>query len=140
MPFQEKSAWIMSLALLVGGIFYFGVVAAMSWAIGQLAPPILPLIAVYTAILVIIAVLGHVVVAVLAPRDANAPHDERDRAVIVRAGHWSGYLFGVGVILSLGLYLFSYDGNLLFYCVFASLMISQLFEYAAQIFFYRRGI
>lgn len=68
MPFQEKSAWIMSLALLLGGIFYFRVVVAMSSEIGEL------------------------------------------------------------------------DGNLFFYSVFASLMISQLVEYGMQIFLYRTTV
>jgi len=138
--FQEKSAWIMSLALLVGGVFYFGVVAAMSSAIGKLAPPILPIVAVYTGILVLIAIVGHIVAAVCAPRDASAPLDERDRTVTSRAGHRSGYVFGIGAILSLGFYLFTYDGNLLFYGVFASLMISQLVEYGMQIHLYRTTV
>lgn len=43
-------------------------------------------------------------------------------------------------MLSLGLYLLSYDGDLLFYCVFASLMISQLVEYGVQIFLYRTTV
>ena len=140
MAFQEKSAWIMSLALLVGGVFYFGVVALMSSAIGKLAPPILPVVAVYTGILVLIAIVGHIVAAVLAPRDAGAPVDERDRAVTTRAGHLSGYVFGAGAILSLGFYLFSYDGDILFYGVFASLMISQLVEYGTQIYLYRTTV
>jgi hypothetical protein len=42
--------------------------------------------------------------------------------------------------MSLGLYLFSYDGNLLFYCVFGSLMISQLVEYGLQIVLYRTTV
>ncbi|MCG8418029.1 MAG: hypothetical protein MJE77_08825 [Proteobacteria bacterium] len=140
MAFQEKSAWIMSLALLLGGLFYFGVVAWMSSQIGELAPPILPLVAVYTVILIIIAIVGHVVIAVFAPKDANTALDERERQIFDRAGHLSGYVVGVGVLLSLGLYLFSYSGNLLFYGVFASLMISQLAEYAIQIFLYRSGV
>jgi uncharacterized membrane protein (DUF485 family) len=140
MPFQEKSAWIMSVALLVGAIFYFVVVAAMSSAIGELAPPILPTVAVYTAILVVIAIVGHIVVAALAPRDASAPLDERERVIVARASHRSGYVLGAGVILSLGLYLFSYSGDLLFYGVFASLMLSQLVEYGMQIFLYRTTV
>ena len=140
MPFQEKSAWIMSIALLLGGVSYFVVVASTSSGIGELAPPILPLVAVYTIILIIVAIVGHIVVAVLAPKDANTSVDERERKIFDRAGHLSGYLFGAGVILSLGLYLLSNDGHLLFYGVFASLMISQLAEYAVRIFLYRTAV
>jgi len=34
MAFREKTAWIMSLALLLGGVFYFGVVVTGSQALG----------------------------------------------------------------------------------------------------------
>lgn len=137
MAFQEKSAWIMALALLVTGIFYFGVVASMSSAMGGLAPPNVPVLAVYTVLLAVLAIIGHIVIAIFAPKEANAPADERERRIFERAGHWSGYIFGCGVILSLGLYLVFYEGNLLFYGVFGSLMLSQLVEYLIQIVLYR---
>lgn len=140
MAFHEKSAWIMSFTLLLGGIFYFGVVARISSEIGQLVPPMLPLVAVYTAILVAVATAGHIVIALMAPKEASASLDERERQLVVRAGHHSGLIFGAGVIMSLGLYLFSHNGNLLFYCVFGSLMISQLVEYGLQIVLYRTTV
>jgi hypothetical protein len=140
MPFHEKSAWIMSLALLVGGLFYFAVVAALSASLGHLAPPVLPLIAVYTAILALVAAIGHAAIAALAARDAHAGLDERERLIAVRASSGSGYVLAAGVVLSLGVYLFRYDGNLLFYGVFASLMLGQLAEYALQIVRYRSTV
>ncbi len=130
----------MSLSLLLGGVFYFGVVAAMSAEIGQLAQPILTVVTVYTLILIVIAIVGHIAIAILAPKDANAPLDERERRIFDRAGHASSYVFGAGVVLSLGLYLFSHSGDVLFYSIFASLMIGQLAEYAIRIFFYRAAI
>lgn len=137
MPFQEKSAWIMSAALLLGGLFYFAQVAAMSSSLGELAPPTIPVVFVYTIILVIAATLGHIVIAIFAPKDANTHSDERERKIFDRAGHLSGYVFAAGVVLSLGIYIVSYDGNALFYGVFGSLMFSQVSEYAFQIYFYR---
>lgn len=137
MAFQEKSAWIMTLALLIGGLFYFGLVVLISNDMEQLAPPLLPLIVIYTIILVALAIVGHVLIAIMAPKEANAPLDERERQIQYRAGHWSGYVIGVGVIVSLGSYLFTRNGDLLFYAVFASLMLSALTEYASQIVLYR---
>ena len=78
MPFQEKSAWVMSAALLIGGALYFGVVGAMSAAAGVLVRPLLPMIAVYTVLLVVLAIVGHIAIAVLSPKEANAPLDERE--------------------------------------------------------------
>lgn len=137
MPFQEKSAWVMSLSLLLGGMFYFSVVSNMTAEIGALAPPILPTVVLYTIILIAVAIIGHIAIAVLAPRDANAPLDEREKIIFHRASHLSGYLFGIGVVPSLGYYLFTHNGDILFYSVFASLMISQLSEYVFRILLYR---
>jgi len=137
MPFHEKSAWIMSVVLLLGGVFYGVVVTSLSAELGRLAPPNLPTVVVYTVILTVLAVVGHIVAAITAPKEASAPLDERERRITDRAGHLSSYFLGAGVLLALTVYLFSYDGNVLFYGVFASLMLSQLAEYVLQIFFYR---
>jgi uncharacterized membrane protein (DUF485 family) len=140
MPFHEKSAWTMAVTLTIGGILYFVAVASMSAELGHLAPPILPTVIVYTGIIIVLAIIGHIVIAGLSPREANAPSDERDKKVVDRAGHWSGYVLGVGAIAALGLYLFTYDGNLMFYIVFGSLMASQIAAYLCQIALYRRGV
>ncbi len=140
MPFQEKSAWVMSLALLLGSVFYFGVVAAMSEGISQLAPPTAPVVAAFTVILVVAAILGHVAIAVFSPKDASEPLDEREREIFHRAGHVSGNVFGIGAVTSLGIYLLSGSGTVLFYGVFISLIISQLAEYGIRIFLYRCSI
>ena len=42
--------------------------------------------------------------------------------------------------MSLGFYLLSRNGDLLFYSVFASLMLGQLMEYVFQIVFYRTSV
>ncbi len=140
MSFQEKSAWVMSLALLVGGVFYFGVVASVSSEAGELAAPLVRVVATYTAILVILAIIGHIAIAVMTPKEADAPLDERERRIFDRAGHISGVVFGFGVVTSLGYYLYSQNGDALFYLVFASLMIGQLAEYAIRIYLYRTAV
>ena len=139
-PFHEKSAWVMSFALLFGGVIYFGMVASLSVELGLLVPPNLPVVAIYTVILVIVAIIGHSLIAVFAPKDADAPLDERERRIFDRAGQLSGYTFATGVLSSLALYLFSYDGNLLFYAVFGSLMLGQTAEYMVQIFLFRTAV
>ena len=140
MAFHEKSAWIMTTALLVCGLLYFAQVAALSTSIQQLAPPILPLIVIYTIVLTVLSVAGHMLIALFNPKEANAPLDERDRRIKERAGHWSGFVMGFGVIGSLGMYLLTNSGDLLFYSIFATLMLSSLVEYMAQILLYRRGV
>lgn len=140
MSFREKSAWIMSLALLALGLAYFYAVGAIWSESGQLAAPMLPLVIAYTVCLILLATIGHIAIAALAPRDANAAIDERERRIFERAGHYSSYVLGAGIVLSLGVYLVYRSGDLLFYTVFASLMLGQIMEYVLQIVFYRRPI
>ena len=140
MPFKEKSAWIMASLLLLLGSAYFYIVAAISSETGQLATPMLRLIIIYTVILVILSIVGHTVIGILAPKEANAAADERERGIFDRAGHYSSYFVGAGVVMSLGAYLFLRSGDLLFYTVFASLMLGQIMEYVFQIVFYRTSI
>lgn len=77
MSFNEKSAWIMTLALLMGGVIYFGVVLSASLQLQELASPTLPLVAAYTVVLVLVAIIGHVLAAIYAPAEASAVPDER---------------------------------------------------------------
>ncbi|MDF1666746.1 MAG: hypothetical protein P1V97_33660 [Planctomycetota bacterium] len=140
MPFQEKSAWIMSLALLLSGLIYSGAVVSISKELGHFAPPVLPVLVIFTVILTVIAIIGHIFIAAFAPKDANSPLDEREQKIFDKAGKLSGYVFGCGVILSLGLYILTHDGNLLFYSVFGSLILGQLSEYLIQIVLYRTAI
>lgn len=140
MAFREKSAWIMVAALLVSGALYGQAVLSLSADLGGLVPPTLPLVVAYTIVLVGIAVAGHVVAGISAYREADGAMDERERRIVERAAHLSSYVLGAGVVLALGLYLFTQQGHLLFYLVFASLMLSNLAEYAVQIMLFRRSV
>jgi hypothetical protein len=137
MPFKEKSAWIMAVLLTALGAAYYYVVAAISIESGQLATPMFRTIIIYTVCLIIFSVIGHTVIGILAPKEANAAADERERSIFHRAGHYSSYFMGAGVVMSLGAYMFLRSGDLLFYTVFASLMVGQIMEFVFQIIFYR---
>jgi hypothetical protein len=140
MSFREKSAWLMFIVLALCVAGYVVIVTAISKAIGHLAPPLLPFLVVFTAVLAALAAGSHIVIALLAPKDAVASADERDRAINARAGNWAGYVFAAGVALSLGSYLITHHGDLLFYGVFGSWVLAQLSEYAFEIALYRSAI
>lgn len=135
MSFREKSAWLMAFAVLAGGAFYMWATAGLS-AIGA---PLLPVLIALVILMSVIAIFGHGLIALLAPKDADPVLDERDREVMARAGAISGYVFVTGVVCALGWYLVAHDGDTLFHFVFASLFVGQLAEYALQIAFYRRA-
>ncbi|MGB5490951.1 MAG: hypothetical protein WBM76_09025 [Woeseiaceae bacterium] len=137
MPFQEKSAWIMAILLLIVGAAYFSAVLGAWSETGKLGEPMLPLFIAYTICLVVLAVVAQVAIAIFSPKEANVAADERERRIFDRAGHYSSYFMGAGVVMSLGAYMFVRSGDLLFYTVFASLMVGQIMEYVFQIIFYR---
>lgn len=137
MSFHEKSAWVMSIALILSGTAYFFIVAQMSAAIGEIAPPLGPIVAIYVVVLTILAVFGHAIVAALSPKEANAATDERDRLIVYRASSFAGIVLATGIFCAMGFYLLTYSGNALFHGVLASLMVAQLAEYLRQIVLYR---
>lgn len=137
MSFAEKSAWAMAAALVIAGASYAALIWTLSNAAGRLIPPLMPFIIAYIVVLTVIAIVSHVGLAAFAVRDASAPTDERDRIVQSRARSWSGYVFATGVLLALGSYLLVRNGDVLFYAVFGSLMLSQFSEYGFQIALYR---
>ncbi|MEM9057540.1 MAG: hypothetical protein AAGD86_08695 [Pseudomonadota bacterium] len=130
----------MAISLLVGGALYYGAVFAMTAAADTLVPPVLPLVVAYTVCLTVLAVVGHIVIAVLAPKDANAPQDERERQIFSRAAQVASYVIGAGILVSLFLYVLFYSGDLLFHMVFGTLMLAQIVEYAMQIRYFRTSV
>lgn len=139
MPFQEKSAWVMSIALLITGAWYFKTVVSMSGD-GLLAPPNVPVLFAYTVMLIVIAIIGHIFIALFSLKDANSKTDEREKRIFQKAGYFSSQIFAVGIIWSLILFAFARDGNLLFYTVFGSLIFREFLGYVLRIYFYRRPL
>lgn len=140
MPFREKTAWCMGTILTLSGLFYFNMVIIASKALGTTAPPIIPFVIAFVVLIIIASIVVMSVVGATAPDEANAPADERERAILDRAGHWAGYVLAIGVFAGLFNYWVQSDGNLLFHICFASLLLSQIAEYGFQIWFYRRGV
>ena len=101
-------------------------------------PPLIPIIVIYVGILVLIAIIGHIGAVLTSLNTANAPMDEREAQIVVRATSLSDYIMGVGILISLGLYLLNYDGNQLFHLVIGTLMLAQFAQYAVQIMLFRR--
>jgi hypothetical protein len=139
MSFREKSAWGMGLVLSAGALFYFNKVVSLSEVLGRTAPPIIGFVIAYVVFIVIASVIVMSVLAGTAGKEADAPADEREKIIADKAGHWSGYVLAVPALGALWHYSVNLDGNMLFHLIFLSLMLSQISEYAFQIFLFRRG-
>jgi hypothetical protein len=111
---------------------------AASRELGWAAPPIAIFIP-FTLLVVIASVASQTTIAILSPKDASAPADERERPLIDRAGHWSGLVLGAGAVTSLLHFSYHQDGVLLFHSIMGSLILSHVAEYAFQITLIRRN-
>lgn len=140
MSFREKTAWGMGLILILAGVWYFQRVISQSEALGETAAPNLRFVIGYVVLVVLASIFTNILIAVTSGKEADAPADERERAILDKAGHWSGIVLAVGAMAGLWHFGWQQDGNLLFHIVFGSLMASQVAEYAFQLFLFRRGV
>ena len=138
MSFREKSAWVMAVVTIAAGLYYLNLVVAGSRGLGSTPAPVGIFIS-YTILIVVASVAAQVVLAILSPREASAPADERERPLLHAAGHWSGRVLGFGAVASLLCFLAYRDGNLLFHMMLGSLILSQVAEYGLQIALFRRS-
>lgn len=137
MPFREKIAWLsISTTVIVWGAYFTFLLTSAR----QLPPPaafggFLAAVVVQT----ILVVAGSIVTAVVSPKDASAPGDERDKAVSHAA-----YALAYPVLLSLivcitpTLYL-GVSAKVMTYELMAAIVIAEIVHYGAQIVGYRRG-
>jgi uncharacterized BrkB/YihY/UPF0761 family membrane protein len=136
MPFREKMAWVSALSMLgVYGAYFGGLLWAGRQPEGVRSGGLLLTV----VVLVMVQVVLTVIVAIQAPREAQAPRDERDRLIDLRAARfaYSGLATGVAVACCFAAFprpvVFNANA-LLFILVTAEVMRS-----CCQIVQYRRG-
>jgi ABC-type xylose transport system permease subunit len=135
MSFREKIAWVSLGGIVFAGILYFGNLATHD-------APHPYFIGLFVAVMLaqaVITALAAIAVAVLAPADARAPRDERDRGIARRAAGQSYYALLLGVMaaavtIHFGVSLFGMLNLLL-----AVIMLAEAMRFACQIIAYRRG-
>lgn len=133
MAFRERSAWVTGCMLILIGGFYLKLV------IGDGVPPSFAAVP-FVLGAIILSIVAQIVLAVMSPREASNPVDERERLVIEKAAHFSSYVLTTGVVVGLGMFMVSQDGMKLFHIVLTSLILGQIAEYGAQIFLLRSRV
>jgi hypothetical protein len=137
MPFKEKIAWISVITTAIVWGSYFGYMLATR---GQL-PGTVYLTGFVGAVVVqtILVVIASIVTSILAPADASAGSDERDKAVARQS-----YAFAYPVLLTLIVGIaasmhFGIDARGMAYEIMGAIAIAEIVHYGAQIVGYRRG-
>ncbi|NOX82052.1 MAG: hypothetical protein GXP06_03495 [Alphaproteobacteria bacterium] len=133
MTFKQVSSWIALIAMTWVAVGYFlPLFKARSLDGGATA-------AIFGAMImfVVIVVIGHVVVAIFAPKSADGEADERDKRIALYGERAGSYALGAFVLAGLALALIDGDmrmANLLF----LGLVGSEIIKNGWQLALYRR--
>jgi hypothetical protein len=142
MSFREKSAWITLITLLL---------ISLLWSLHfpwqrpfTLAPEANPVVfhalVLCTISFVVIVVIAHVVVAILAPREASARADEREQLIGLKATRVGAYVYATLSMSSVFLIHLGANEIGLAYFLVASLAIAEAVSCVARIVYHRRGV
>lgn len=137
MPFKEKIAWISVVTTILVWGAYFGFMLVTG---GKLHGAVY-FAGFFGAVIAqtILMVIAAIVTAALAPADASAGTDERDRNIARRAYAFAYPVLIVLVICVAGSVHLGFDRIDMAYGIMGSIVIAEIVHYAAQIAGYRRG-
>ena len=134
LTFEEKSLWVLFLGLLGVYGYYFSMVLPTDAV--NVMPQHKVLFAVAVAYLVASQVVGHILIAIVDPRDDT---DERDRLIELKGTRVGSWVLAAGVFITLVVAVQT-EGNFLFtHVLLGSWVLSQLVEIGSQLYLYRRG-
>ena len=138
MAFREKIDWLSFAVILLGFSAYFWI---FPYGVGDReglaaqAGLLIALAIIFTVVMTIAATL----LALMRPRDANAPADERDRNITRRASGIAYYVLIVGLAGCFALAHITRDLVLVLNAVLAAAVVAELVRLGLQIRFYRTG-
>jgi hypothetical protein len=139
MPFREKIAWI---SLLLTVAVYGGYFACLSVPRGSgdwLSDSFGPLVGA-TLLFVVLMIVLTVAVAVLAPKDAAAPLDEREKLIALKAAQFAYFALSAGAFTAIVALFAGTDRFFVANFLFFSLIAAEIAKDAAQIVYFRRGV
>ena len=142
MPFREKSAWI-SLITTVG------VWGSYFWVIGQgllerrsldgLPASTVGLFIGGTVVIVIVQIILAIVMAVVAGRQADAPMDERERLIDLKAARAGFYALNGAVFCVSALWMAKASPLVMANGILLAMVVGEVVHSGGKIIGYRRG-
>jgi hypothetical protein len=130
MSFREKSTWISLLAsvAIYGGYFATGGVSSFGGLVGA------------TILFVIAMIVLTVCAAILAPRDASRPADEREKLIALKSARVALVVITTGALAAIWAMFFGTDRVLVANGLFFALVLGEIAKDTAQIVYFRRGV
>ncbi len=104
-----------------------------------------------TTFIITLAIVGHIIMAIIHAKEANNDDDERDKLIEMKSSQSAYLILVLGVIFTvmqvqLGEYVsgginfnsLSMGYNMI-HCIIMSLLLAEVSRYSYQLFYYRRG-
>jgi hypothetical protein len=144
MSFQEKSLWVMLVALVAAFGFYFTTafdprtfVSALSpVAAVDVTPPQVARFVLAVGVIVVVSIVGHVLITLA---DRRTQTDERDELIGLRGTRNGSFVLATGVFLALCAALVT-RGNFVFaHVLLAFWVLAEVVEIGTRLVLYRRG-
>lgn len=139
MAFREKIAWVTLATMAVAYGVYFSMLASAARA-GP--PPVVNMLVLFAGVTIAQVIAIAIIMAVLAirtHREANAPADERDRAIARRGASVAYFVLIVGMILVGVVMPFSEPSWKIINAALLALVLAEATRYILVILSYRRG-
>jgi predicted exporter len=138
MSFREKSAWVTLSSILVVSILYFLHVPS---PFGNPPEPwIFHATAACLIAIIVIEITAHIILYLQNPKDAQAPKDERERLIELKATAIAAYVYVVGTFMAVATVHAGAHGITVGYGILLAFVIAEVVNYAMRIYYYRRGV
>lgn len=139
MAFREKIAWLTLGTMLVAYGVYFGVVGPSVGFGEQRLVDIVWSVGLVVGAQIVAMIVGSILIAVMAIKDASAPADERDRAIERRGTSVGYYILICGMILVGIVMPFSSSPWQIINAALAAIVVAESVHQIVVLLSYRRG-
>lgn len=144
MSFREKSTWVTFFLLLVGFVIYFSnaftVLHGHSHIDSQPSPNLFRLFFQLVFWFIVLEIVVHILIAARAPKDANAPLDERERLIALKSMRPAFYVLLVGAFLVIGSTPVDITKYHMAHSILFVVWVAELVRYGMQLYYFRRGV
>ena len=135
MAWREKQAWLALSVLVVGYGVYFALVAGERRSM-------LAMLLLFGGVAIaqaVVMIVGSIVLAVRAGKEAQARADERDRAIDRRSARIAYFVLLIGMIMVGVVMPFSEQGWRISNAALLALVVAEVVRYGVVVVSYRRG-
>lgn len=139
MAFREKIAWLCLTAMVLAYGAYFTLAAQLAAQGVDRTPAFIALLGVVLGAQALVVIVASIAMALQSRREAQAPADERDRAIARRGAASAYYVLLIGMILVGCVMPFRDRGWVIINAALFMLALAEIVRYAIIVASYRRG-